>query len=161
MNQQLIARYLDQFVVGQQEAKKHLSVGIYQHYRRLANNAEHKLQSSAQQYLTQASGSLHTPAAATGHLEYTHEGQYIKSQTNIQQPTNNQMVFRSIPTIDTNIRLDKSNVLLLGPSGVGKTYMTQILARILDVPIAFCDCTSMTQAGYVGSDVIFLYNFWY
>uniref|UniRef100_A0AC34FPH9 Uncharacterized protein n=1 Tax=Panagrolaimus sp. ES5 TaxID=591445 RepID=A0AC34FPH9_9BILA len=147
-----IASYLDKFVVGQQEAKKHLSVGIYQHYRRLANNAEHKLQSSAQQYLTQASGSLHTSAAATGHLEYTHEGQYVKSQTHA--PSNNhQMIFRSIPTVDTSIRLDKSNVLLLGPSGVGKTFMTQILARILDVPIAFCDCTSMTQAGYVGSDV--------
>lgn len=43
--------------------------------------------------------------------------------------------------------------MLLGPSGVGKTFITQILAKILDVPIAFGDCTSMTQAGYVGEDV--------
>lgn len=41
----------------------------------------------------------------------------------------------------------------LGPSGVGKTFVTQVLAKILDVPIALCDCTSMTQAGYVGEDV--------
>ena len=107
-------------MVGQQEAKKHLSVGIYQHYRRLANNAEHKINQSAQAYLTQATGSLHS-AAATGHLEYTHEGQYAKSQAPNQPPTSHQMVFRAIPTLDTNIRLDKSNVLLLGPSGVGKS----------------------------------------
>uniref|UniRef100_A0A915PF39 AAA+ ATPase domain-containing protein n=1 Tax=Setaria digitata TaxID=48799 RepID=A0A915PF39_9BILA len=49
--------------------------------------------------------------------------------------------------------LDKSNIILMGPSGVGKTYLTQILAKILDVPIAMCDCTLLTQSGYVGDDV--------
>lgn len=53
--------------------------------------------------------------------------------------------FRAIPDDEERIRLDKSNILLLGPSGVGKTFMTQILAKILDVPIAVGDCTSMTQ----------------
>lgn len=56
--------------------------------------------------------------------------------------------FRSFPEVNNTIRLEKSNILLLGPSGVGKTFITQILAKILDVPIALCDCTSMTQAGY-------------
>jgi len=54
---------------------------------------------------------------------------------------------------EETIRLEKSNIMLLGPSGVGKTFVTQVLAKILDVPIALCDCTSMTQAGYVGEDV--------
>lgn len=49
--------------------------------------------------------------------------------------------------------MDKSNIVLLGPSGSGKTYLTQCLARLLDVPIAMCDCTTLTQAGYVGEDV--------
>ncbi|VDM29047.1 unnamed protein product [Toxocara canis] len=49
--------------------------------------------------------------------------------------------------------MDKSNIILLGPSGVGKTYLTQMLANVLDVPIAMCDCTVLTQAGYVGDDV--------
>lgn len=49
--------------------------------------------------------------------------------------------------------LEKSNIILLGPSGVGKTYLTQMLANVLDVPIAMCDCTVLTQAGYVGDDV--------
>lgn len=48
--------------------------------------------------------------------------------------------------------LDKSNITLLGPSGVGKTYVTQKLADLLDVPFAMCDCTTLTQAGYVGDD---------
>ncbi|VDN30758.1 unnamed protein product [Cylicostephanus goldi] len=51
------------------------------------------------------------------------------------------------------LTIDKSNILLLGPSGCGKTYLTQCLARLLDVPIAMCDCTTLTQAGYVGEDV--------
>lgn len=49
--------------------------------------------------------------------------------------------------------LDKSNMILLGASGTGKTFMTQKLAEVLDVPIVICDCTTLTQAGYVGDDV--------
>uniref|UniRef100_A0A158P759 AAA domain-containing protein n=1 Tax=Angiostrongylus cantonensis TaxID=6313 RepID=A0A158P759_ANGCA len=51
------------------------------------------------------------------------------------------------------LTMEKSNIVLLGPSGSGKTYLTQCLARLLDVPIAMCDCTTLTQAGYVGEDV--------
>ncbi|PIO62374.1 ATPase family protein, partial [Teladorsagia circumcincta] len=54
---------------------------------------------------------------------------------------------------NTPLTMDKSNIVLLGPSGSGKTYLTQCLARLLDVPIAMCDCTTLTQAGYVGEDV--------
>lgn len=51
------------------------------------------------------------------------------------------------------ILLEKSNMILLGASGTGKTFMTQKLADVLDVPIVICDCTTLTQAGYVGDDV--------
>lgn len=79
--------------------------------------------------------------------------------------------FRHLQTEDEEqIRLEKSNIMLLGPSGVGKTFVTQVcqllwythhhhigflqvLAKTLDVPIAMCDCTGLTQAGYVGEDV--------
>ena len=148
MNALQISSFLDKFVVGQQEAKKSLSVGIYQHYRRLANNAEHKMNTSAQNYLSQSSVLVQN---GPNPLDY-HDAQQSQ-KTHLQTPQSSSVVFRSFPTVDTSIKLDKSNILLLGPSGVGKTYVTQVLAKILDVPIALCDCTSMTQAGYVGEDV--------
>ena len=51
------------------------------------------------------------------------------------------------------VKLDKSNVLMVGPTGSGKTLLAQTIARCLDVPIAICDCTTLTQAGYVGEDI--------
>lgn len=54
---------------------------------------------------------------------------------------------------ETDIRLDKSNILLLGPTGSGKTLLAQTVAICLDVPFAICDCTTLTQAGYVGEDI--------
>lgn len=53
----------------------------------------------------------------------------------------------------SEIRLEKSNILMLGPTGVGKTLLAQTVALALDVPFAICDCTTLTQAGYVGEDV--------
>lgn len=51
------------------------------------------------------------------------------------------------------LRLDKSNILLLGPTGSGKTLLAQTIAQCLEVPFAICDCTTLTQAGYVGEDI--------
>ncbi len=90
---QEIKAQLDQYVIGQDEAKRTLSVAVYNHYKR---------------------------------------------------------VFK---TLDNNVELNKSNVLMLGPTGVGKTLLAQTLAKILDVPIAITDATTLTEAGYVGEDV--------
>ncbi len=84
---------LDEYVIGQEEAKKTLSVAVYNHYKRIYKN------------------------------------------------------------IDSDVELGKSNVLLLGPTGVGKTLLAQTLAKSLDVPIAITDATTLTEAGYVGEDV--------
>ena len=89
-----IAAALDQYVIGQNEAKKYLSVAVYNHYKRIFN----------------------------------------KNDTN--------------PT-----ELQKSNILMLGPTGCGKTLLAQTLARIRNVPFAIADATSLTEAGYVGEDV--------
>jgi ATP-dependent Clp protease ATP-binding subunit ClpX len=87
---------LDQYVIGQERAKRTLAVAVYNHYKRI-----------------NASG-----VRAAGDVE-----------------------------------LDKSNILLLGPTGVGKTLLAQTLARILDVPFTIADATTLTEAGYVGEDV--------
>merc|ERR1712080_71210 len=51
------------------------------------------------------------------------------------------------------VKIDKSNILMLGPTGSGKTLLAQTVAKFLDIPFAICDCTSLTQAGYVGDDI--------
>ena len=89
---QEIKKKLDEYVVGQDEAKIALSVAVYNHYKRI----------------------------------------YFS---------------------DNDVEITKSNVLLLGPTGVGKTYLAQTLAKLLDVPFAIADATTLTEAGYVGEDV--------
>ena len=94
-----IKAHLDEYVIGQDEAKKTLAVAVYNHYKRI-NNEENK-----------------------------------------------------ITKTENNVEIQKSNILLLGPTGCGKTYLAQTLARILDVPFAIADATTLTEAGYVGEDV--------
>jgi len=87
---------LDEYVIGQEEAKKSLSVAVYNHYKRLRNTKNNKSE---------------------------------------------------------EVELTKSNILLLGPTGSGKTLLAQTLARLLDVPFTIADATTLTEAGYVGEDV--------
>ena len=84
---------LDEYVIGQEEAKKILSVAVYNHYKRVATD-----------------------------------------------------------TMD-EIEIEKSNILMLGPTGCGKTYIVQTLAKLLDVPLAIADATALTEAGYIGDDI--------
>ena len=89
---------LDEYVIGQDDAKKSLSVAVYNHYKRIM-----------------------------------HEEEAIKS--------------------DNDVEIQKSNILLLGPTGCGKTLLARTLAKILNVPFAIADATTLTEAGYVGEDV--------
>lgn len=161
-----IADFLDRFVVGQHQAKKTLAVGVYQHYRRLEHNIESGAVSANSAAVKEESkiprGVMYQDDMRLGQLstnDIRSSASYLQSQqlTAMGQtpPTTRRTtpLFRAIPEKETSIRLEKSNILLVGPSGVGKTYVTQTLARVLDVPIAMCDCTSLTQAGYVGDDV--------
>ena len=84
---------LDEFVIGQDQAKKAIAVAVYNHYKRVATN-----------------------------------------------------------TLD-DIEIEKSNILMIGPTGCGKTYLVKTLARLLDVPLAITDATSLTEAGYIGDDI--------
>lgn len=95
-----IKKYLDEHVIGQDAAKKILSVAVYNHYKRLSSLQE-----------------------------------------------------GSRGTADDAVELQKSNILLIGPTGCGKTLLAQTLAQMLDVPFAVADATTLTEAGYVGEDV--------
>ena len=91
-----IKEFLDQYVVGQEEAKKVLSVAVYNHYKRVLSAEE------------------------------------------------------------SEVELQKSNILMMGPTGSGKTYLAQTLAKLLNVPFAIADATTLTEAGYVGESCIFV-----
>lgn len=109
--------YLDRYVIGQQAAKRTLSVAVYNHYKRV--NME--LRESAND------------------LGATRDGAPIRSRRGRD------------PLAD--VQVAKSNILLLGPTGVGKTYLAQTLAKVMNVPFVITDATTLTEAGYVGDDV--------
>jgi len=119
-----ISAYLDNHVIGQESAKKTLSVAVYNHYKRV--NMEMRESSRI------GKERMH------GHDDSS-AGRARKSQR------------ANDPLSDVEVA--KSNILLLGPTGVGKTYLAQSLARVMNVPFVIADATTLTEAGYVGDDV--------
>ncbi|CAB1339090.1 unnamed protein product [Coregonus sp. 'balchen'] len=118
-----------------------LAVAVYNHYKRIYNNLP-GAGTKPQAELLQISGiSPHGNAL----------GASVQQQS--QQPAQEKRGGEVLDSHHTNIKLEKSNIVLLGPTGSGKTLLAQTLARCLDVPFAICDCTTLTQAGYVGEDI--------
>lgn len=102
-----IRSHLDEYVIGQDKAKKTLAVAVYNHYKRLK----------------------------------------------VSEKLNDDKALAKLGADDAMVELSKSNILLIGPTGSGKTLLAQTLARLLDVPFALADATTLTEAGYVGEDV--------
>uniref|UniRef100_A0A8C1W6L4 Caseinolytic mitochondrial matrix peptidase chaperone subunit b n=1 Tax=Cyprinus carpio TaxID=7962 RepID=A0A8C1W6L4_CYPCA len=147
-----IYAYLDKYVVGQSYAKKVLAVAVYNHYKRIYNN----LPAAGRQQADTEKQSALSPRELLQIAGISPSGNAlgasVQQQTNQQAPQDK----RGRDVLDsahTDIKLEKSNIVLLGPTGSGKTLLAQTLARCLDVPFAICDCTTLTQAGYVGEDI--------
>ncbi|CAB3410656.1 unnamed protein product [Caenorhabditis bovis] len=132
-----IVEHLNKYVIGQEEAKRCLAVAVYQHYRRVENNAR-----VSERWLLQEA------VSAAKELKKNKKDDFVADYI----PRSQRQILKDIEKRE-DILLEKSNMILLGASGTGKTYISQKLADILDVPFVICDCTTLTQAGYVGDDV--------
>ncbi|GAB7344089.1 hypothetical protein MBLNU457_1996t1 [Dothideomycetes sp. NU457] len=146
--------HLDQFVVGQERAKKVLSVAVYNHYQRIQ---ELQRQDEEMEEMLAQQARRDRARDVTHPVEDEFPGQ--QRTVNAWNPNAPQQVapppppIGSSPIIDASpMTIDKSNIMLLGPSGVGKTLMAKTLARVLEVPFSMSDCTPFTQAGYIGED---------
>lgn len=109
-----IKAYLDEHIIGQEDAKKSLSVAVYQHYKRIKSQS---------------------------HLKSIDLVELAKSKKQKKEQS-----------LD-DVTLQKGNILMVGPTGVGKTALAECVAKLLDVPIVIKDATTLTEAGYVGEDV--------
>jgi ATP-dependent Clp protease ATP-binding subunit ClpX len=141
----MLKQHLDQFVVGQDRAKKVLSVAVFNHYQRIQELQ--RREEEEEELLAQRERRERHPV----------ENEFPGQQPTIKlggPPTSGfDPRISGSPLIDTSpLTLEKSNILLLGPSGVGKTLMAKTLARVLSVPFSMSDCTPFTQAGYIGED---------
>ncbi|KAF2688829.1 P-loop containing nucleoside triphosphate hydrolase protein [Lentithecium fluviatile CBS 122367] len=142
----MLKEHLDQFVVGQDHAKKVLSVAVYDHYKRLR-----ELQRQEDE---QASQEEKAARQAMAHRHPVEEDEFPGQQSTMHvYPSHAPPLPAPPPLQDTSsLQFEKSNVLMLGPTGVGKTLIAKTLARVLDVPFSMSDCTPFTQSGYIGED---------
>lgn len=151
-----LKEHLDKYVVGQDKAKKITSVAIYNHYQRIrelrrqeAEEGEKREQRVRWESRERERTSHPVENEFPGHVETvdlnTIRGQPLEDEPELGSKPLDQETPQTV--------IEKSNLLLLGPSGVGKTYILSTLARVLEVPFATIDCSSLTQAGYIGTDI--------
>ncbi len=143
---QEISQFLDQYIVGQQRAKRVLSVAVYNHYKRINN---HGIRTPAG---TPKGGKVDPGGATVGRgSDEPLATAAAAKKTSVATRSAKEAV--AAAQEDHAVELQKSNVLLVGPTGTGKTLLAQTLARLLDVPFTIADATTLTEAGYVGEDV--------
>jgi len=157
-----ICQFLDKYIIGQNNSKKVISVAVYNHYKKINNNLSKSIKLDSVKPRNSDYSVMKLDDS-----KISLKGNYINEQYlfmlkfnyfsdfyRIKKLKEQQEQRSSILYSDKHeIKLEKSNILMIGPTGTGKTLLASTVAKCLDVPFVICDCTTLTQAGYVGEDV--------
>jgi len=173
-----IYEYLDSHIIGQEKAKKALSVAVYNHYKRIYHNIP--VNKKSDKYQTDLAADPATNRHLPSHRDLLHiagMGSALGVGFNPNSPDPRTGAAQEEPgaggaapgggsapatplhgsdileATSHQLKLEKSNIMMFGSTGSGKTLLAQTIAKCLDVPFAICDCTTLTMAGYVGEDI--------
>ena len=160
-----IRKGLDEYVIGQNNVKVALSVGVYNHYKRIsvveaqaANEARREAAGMQEEYnfvqqQQHANGDNGSDLSDLGLTQFGSSKNGSATQASVDSSDLNNIANDDYANEVEDCEIDKSNIMLLGPTGSGKTHLIKTLARLMDVPLVIADATCLTQAGYVGEDV--------
>jgi len=170
-----IYEYLDSHIIGQEKAKKALSVAVYNHYKRIYHNIP--VNKKTDKFQTDLAADPSTNRQLPSHRDLLHiagmgsalgVGFNPASQDPRTGPAQEETAGSGsgpaapgaalhgsdiLEATSHQLKLEKSNIMMFGSTGSGKTLLAQTIAKCLDVPFAICDCTTLTMAGYVGEDI--------
>ncbi|KAG5965868.1 hypothetical protein E4U58_002681 [Claviceps cyperi] len=158
-----LKKRVDEYVVGQERAKRTICSTLFNHYQKLRRWHQHELERRNRQdkVLRQRFARDRELYQKRKELDPVEDG--IIERHGSVHPMHGAIKFEDVsfdhldipedPSEPDHVKIDKSNLLLIGPTGVGKTYILETLSKQINVPFTICDCNSLTQAGYIGQDV--------
>ncbi|KAL3963746.1 hypothetical protein ACCO45_000750 [Purpureocillium lilacinum] len=159
-----LKKRVDEYVVGQDRAKKTICATLFNHYQNLRRRHQHEhedrnVQEKLMRQRFARDRELHQRRRDTHPVEDEFPGHHesVRPLYDVNPAFEDDPLDHLYTPEDTSkpehVKIDKSNLLLIGPTGVGKTYILETLSKQIHVPFTICDCNSLTQAGYIGQDV--------
>ncbi|KAL7931104.1 P-loop containing nucleoside triphosphate hydrolase protein [Trichoderma chlorosporum] len=157
-----LKRRVDEYVVGQDRAKKTICSAIFNHYQNLRRRRQYEQEDKEkheklmrQRFARDRELSQRRWDALPLEDEVPGQGSSARQASELaSEASSNAPIFKpEEPAATEHVKIDKSNILVIGPTGVGKTYILETLSKKIQVPLTICDCNSLTQAGYIGQDV--------
>ncbi|PHH80530.1 hypothetical protein CDD83_3683 [Cordyceps sp. RAO-2017] len=158
-----LKKRVDEYVVGQDRAKKTICCTLFNHYQNLRrrHQNEHEERNMQEKIMRQRLArdrELHQlrremHPIEDGFPDHSNSVRLQREQNNTESHSLDHLYIPEDYSKPSHVKIDKSNLLLVGPTGVGKTYILETLSKKIQVPFSICDCNSLTQAGYIGQDV--------
>ncbi|KAH7311752.1 putative MCX1 protein [Stachybotrys elegans] len=178
-----LKKRVDEYVVGQERAKKTICSTIFNHYQNIRRRRQHehddrnmrdklmRQKFAREKEIHQRRRETHpvegTPSSVSGQRQevcaektwsdefpgHSESVRHLHEAYSTPDPPPEHLIATGNKDVPEHVKIDKSNILLIGPTGVGKTYILETLSKKIQVPLAICDCNSLTQAGYIGQDV--------